>query len=235
MATTAHRGVAIGILLFATFMDLLDVTMVQVALPAVGADLQASEDSLDWVVSGYMLAFAMGLVTGGRLGDILGRKRIFLMGTVGFTLASVVCTTAWTVEVLVAARVLQGLFAAIMVPQLLPACRVCSPRERTPGTASSVPAPDRCGRRTIAGGVLVDGSGVQAHHLPDERAHRACHRDTRKHVRARNPFPASAAWTCLASCCSAPRCCAAWFHWSRGGRWAGRPGCGFPSQRVEVY
>src|SRR5699024_4445892 len=161
MATTAHRGVAIGILLVATFMDLLDVTMVQVALPAVGADLQASEDSLDWVVSGYMLAFAMGLVTGGRLGDILGRKRIFLIGTVGFTLASVVCTTAWMVEVLVAARVLQGLFAAIMVPQLLASVQsLFAPKERTPwygviGASTGIAAV----AGPLLGGVRVDLPG----------------------------------------------------------------------------
>lgn len=158
MATATHRGMAIGALLLATFMDLLDVTMVQVALPAVGADLQAAQDSLDWVVSGYMLAFAMGLITGGRLGDIFGRKRIFLIGTVGFTLASVVCTAAWTVEVLVAARVLQGLFAAIMVPQLLASVQsLFAPKERTPwygviGASTGIAAV----AGPLLGGVLVD-------------------------------------------------------------------------------
>src|SRR5690625_2167795 len=158
MATTAHRGVAIGIQLFATFMDLLDVTMVLVALQAVGVALQAYEDSLDWVISGYMLAFAMGLVTGGRLGDILARKRIFLIGTVGFTLASVVCTTAWMVEVLVVARVLQGLFAAIMVPQLLASVQsLFAPKERTPwygviGASTGIAAV----AGPLLGGLLVD-------------------------------------------------------------------------------
>src|SRR5699024_834155 len=101
---------------------------------------------------------AMGLVTGGRLGDILGRKRIFLIGTVGFTLASVVCTTAWMVEVLVVARVLQGLFAAIMVPQLLASVQsLFAPKERTPwygviGASTGVAAV----AGPLLGGLLVD-------------------------------------------------------------------------------
>ena len=80
MATTPRRGLAIGILLFASFMDLLDVTIVQVALPSIGADLGASEAQLEWIVSGYMLAFAVALITGGRLGDLFGRRRVFLIG-----------------------------------------------------------------------------------------------------------------------------------------------------------
>src|SRR6187200_452393 len=94
MATTPRRGLAIGILLFASFMDLLDVTIVQVALPSIGADLAASEAQLEWIVSGYMLAFAVALITGGRLGDLFGRRRIFLIGIAGFTIASGVAAAA---------------------------------------------------------------------------------------------------------------------------------------------
>src|SRR5690625_297528 len=99
MVTAAHRRIAITILLFATFMDLLDVTIVQVALPSIGVDLQASGTTSGWVVSGYLLAFAVALVTGGRLGDIFGRKRIFLIGAGGFTLASGLCAGAPRSEV----------------------------------------------------------------------------------------------------------------------------------------
>ena len=119
MATTPRRGLAIGILLFASFMDLLDVTIVQVALPSIGADLGASEAQLEWIVSGYMLAFAVALITGGRLGDLYGRRRVFLIGIAGFTLASAAAAAAWSGEALVATRIAQGLFAALMVPQLL--------------------------------------------------------------------------------------------------------------------
>ena len=133
MATTPRRGLAIGILLFASFMDLLDVTIVQVALPSIGADLAASDAQLEWIVSGYMLAFAMGLITGGRLGDLFGRRRIFLIGVAGFTLSSAAAAAAWSGDVLVVTRIAQGLFAALMVPQLLASVQALfSPRERAP-------------------------------------------------------------------------------------------------------
>jgi len=133
MSASPRRGLAIGILLFASFMDLLDVTIVQVALPSIGADLGASEAQLEWIVSGYLLAFAVALITGGRLGDLFGRQRIFLIGIAGFTLASVAAAAAWSGDVLVATRIAQGLFAALMVPQLLASVQALfSPRERAP-------------------------------------------------------------------------------------------------------
>lgn len=158
MAAAAHRRLAIGILLFATFMDLLDVTIVQVALPAIAADLQAPDMAVEWVVSGYLLAFAVALVTGGRLGDIFGRKRMFLLGVAGFTLASGLCAGAWTIEVLISARVLQGLLAAAMVPQLLATLQsLFPPRERAPwygliGATTGLAAV----AGPLLGGVLVD-------------------------------------------------------------------------------
>lgn len=133
MANISHRGLTVGILLFASFMDLLDVTIVQVALPAIGSDLHASEAQLEWIVSGYILAFAVALITGGRLGDIFGRKRLFLIGIAGFTLASALAAAAWSGDALVAFRAIQGLFAALMVPQLLATVQALfSPRERAP-------------------------------------------------------------------------------------------------------
>ncbi|MFF2277844.1 MFS transporter [Agromyces sp. NPDC058126] len=133
MTTAPRRGLAVGILLFASFMDLLDVTIVQVALPSIGSDLGASETQLEWIVSGYMLAFAVALITGGRLGDLFGRRRVFLIGVAGFTLASATAAAAWSGEVLVATRILQGLFAALMVPQLLATVQALfTPRERAP-------------------------------------------------------------------------------------------------------
>lgn len=130
---TTPRGLAMGILIFASFMDLLDVTIVQVALPTIREDLGATAAQLEWIVSGYMLAFAVVLVTGGRLGDIIGRQRTFLIGVAGFTVASVIASLAATGDALVAVRVLQGGFAALMVPQGLSTLQALyTPKERAP-------------------------------------------------------------------------------------------------------
>jgi EmrB/QacA subfamily drug resistance transporter len=130
---STRRGLAMGILIFASFMDLLDVTIVQVALPAIRTDLGATPAQLEWIVSGYMLAFGVVLVTGGRLGDIIGRQRTFLIGVAGFTLASIVASLSATGDLLVAARVIQGGFAALMVPQVLSTLQALyTPKERAP-------------------------------------------------------------------------------------------------------
>ena len=95
-STGSRRGLAMSILIFASFMDLLDVTIVQVALPTIRTDLDTGEATLEWIVSGYMLAFAVLFVTGGRCGDIIGRQRTFLLGVGGFTLVSAVAAAAPT-------------------------------------------------------------------------------------------------------------------------------------------
>jgi EmrB/QacA subfamily drug resistance transporter len=130
---TPRRGLAMGILVVASFMDLLDVTIVQVALPTIRTDLNATPAQLEWIVSGYMLAFAVLLVTGGRLGDVMGRQRTFLIGVAGFTIASVIASFASTGDLLVASRILQGGFAALMVPQGLSTLQALfTPKERAP-------------------------------------------------------------------------------------------------------
>ncbi|GAA4821454.1 MFS transporter [Streptomyces ziwulingensis] len=103
----------------AAFMDLVDVTIVNIALPSIQRDEGASFSQIQWITAGYALAFAAGLITGGRLGDIHGRKRIFLVGIAGFTVASALCGLAVNPEMLVASRILQGATAALMVPQVL--------------------------------------------------------------------------------------------------------------------
>jgi EmrB/QacA subfamily drug resistance transporter len=103
----------------AAFMDLVDVTIVNIAIPSIQRDAGASVSQIQWITAGYALAFAAGLITGGRLGDIHGRKRMFLMGIGGFTLASALCGFAANPEMLVASRILQGAMAAMMVPQVL--------------------------------------------------------------------------------------------------------------------
>ncbi|WP_406414450.1 MFS transporter [Streptomyces halstedii] len=103
----------------AAFMDLVDVTIVNIAIPSITRDTGASFSAIQWITAGYALAFAAGLITGGRLGDIYGRKRLFLLGIAGFTIASALCGFAVNPEMLVASRILQGATASLMVPQVL--------------------------------------------------------------------------------------------------------------------
>ncbi|MEU9283149.1 MFS transporter [Streptomyces sp. NPDC048275] len=114
-----RRWFALAIVMTAAFMDLVDVTIVNIAIPSIKRDEGASFSQIQWITAGYALAFAAGLITGGRLGDIHGRKRIFLVGVGGFTIASALCGFAANPEMLVAARILQGAMAALMVPQVL--------------------------------------------------------------------------------------------------------------------
>ena len=114
-----RRWFALAIVMTAAFMDLVDVTIVNVAIPSIQRDAGASFSQIQWITAGYALAFAAALITGGRLGDIHGRKRLFLIGIGGFTLASALCGFAANPEMLVASRVLQGGMAAMMVPQVL--------------------------------------------------------------------------------------------------------------------
>ncbi|MET9516808.1 MFS transporter [Streptomyces sp. NPDC002994] len=114
-----RRWFALAIVMTAAFMDLVDVTIVNIAIPSIQQDLGADFGAIQWITAGYALAFAAGLITGGRLGDIYGRKRLFLIGITGFTLASALCGFAPNPETLVASRILQGAMAALMVPQVL--------------------------------------------------------------------------------------------------------------------
>ncbi|MGW5252947.1 MFS transporter [Streptomyces sp. NPDC004012] len=118
-ASDRRRWFALAIVMTAAFMDLVDVTIVNIAIPSIQRDEGASFSQIQWITAGYALAFAAGLITGGRLGDIHGRKRLFLIGIGGFTLASALCGFAANPEMLVASRILQGAMAAMMVPQVL--------------------------------------------------------------------------------------------------------------------
>ncbi|GAA3372492.1 MFS transporter [Streptomyces sannanensis] len=117
--TDRRRWFALAIVMTAAFMDLVDVTIVNVAIPSIKQDTGASFSAIQWITAGYALAFAAGLITGGRLGDIHGRKKIFLLGIGGFTLASALCGLAANPEMLIASRILQGATASLMVPQVL--------------------------------------------------------------------------------------------------------------------
>lgn len=110
--------IAIAVVLLADFMELLDATIVSVAAPEIMAELGASESAVQWMVAGYTLAMGAALITGGRVGDQFGRRRVFLVGLAGFALASVLCALAPNAELLIATRVLQGFAGGFMVPQV---------------------------------------------------------------------------------------------------------------------
>ncbi|MGY1643484.1 MFS transporter [Geodermatophilus sp. SYSU D00703] len=112
-----RRWRALWVTLVVGFMSLLDVSIVSVALPSLQRDLAASPATVQWVVSGYALTFAMALVPAGRLGDALGRRRLFLVGLSLFVLCSAAAGAAPSVGLLVAARLAQGLAAGCLAPQ----------------------------------------------------------------------------------------------------------------------
>src|SRR5215475_76529 len=118
-AATAYRWrwAALVVILAAEVMDLLDALVTTIAGPSIRTDLHGSESLIQWLGAGYTLAMAVGLVTGGRLGDLYGRKRMFMIGAAGFVTASLICAVAQNPEMLITARVLQGLFGAVMLPQ----------------------------------------------------------------------------------------------------------------------
>ncbi len=113
-----HGWRAVSIVLVGAFMALLDTTIVNVALPSIRTGLHASSASLEWIVSGYALAYGLALVPGGRAGDRFGHKRLFLIGLTIFTLASVACGISQTQGEIVAARIVQGLGAGLFFPAI---------------------------------------------------------------------------------------------------------------------
>ena len=114
-----RRWKALALLCVAFFMVILDSAIVVVALPSIGADLGFSEGDLQWVLSAYLLSFGGLLLLGGRAADLLGRRRVFIAGTALFAAASLACGLAVSVPGLIAARVVQGMAAAIMTPTAL--------------------------------------------------------------------------------------------------------------------
>jgi len=113
------RWIAFGVLLGAGFMNLLDLTIVNVALPSLQTAFDASTSQIEWVVAAYILVFALGLLPAGRLGDIYGKRALFIAGVVVFTVGSALCGFATSIETLVAARVVQAIGSALMTPQTL--------------------------------------------------------------------------------------------------------------------
>ncbi|MGZ4332714.1 MAG: MFS transporter [Gaiellaceae bacterium] len=114
-----RRWKALAVVCAAFFMTVLDVSIVNVALPSIGKALDFSRDNLQWVITAYSITFGGFLLLAGRAADLLGRRRVFLVGVVLFTTASFMCGLAWSEGVLVASRAVQGLGAAIISPAAL--------------------------------------------------------------------------------------------------------------------
>ncbi len=119
VASTNKRWFALALLSLVQFMVVLDIAIVNVALPSIKLDLGFSQENLQWVISAYALFFGGFLLLGGRLADILGRRRIFIAGLILFTVASLLAGLAWSEGSLIAARALQGLGAAVISPAAL--------------------------------------------------------------------------------------------------------------------
>lgn len=123
-STPKHAWTGFAVVLAAMIMNLLDSTIVNVAAPSIQRDLGMSSSALEWIAAAYTLAIAVGLMTGGRLGDMFGRKRMLMIGLTGFVLASAACAFAWSPGSLIGARVIQGLSAAMLTPQAFGLIRV---------------------------------------------------------------------------------------------------------------
>ena len=119
MAAEPNRWIALAIVCAAFFMTVLDVSIVNVALPSIGRSLHFSSDDLQWVITAYAITFGGFLLLGGRAADLLGRRRVFLVGVVIFTLASFFCGLAWSEGVLIGSRAVQGFGAALITPAAL--------------------------------------------------------------------------------------------------------------------
>ena len=119
MSRTDHRWSALALIVTAQFMVILDVAIVNVALPSIKTDLNFSQENLQWVISAYAILFGGVLLLGGRLADLLGRRRLFIAGLVLFSVASLLCGLAWSEASLIGFRALQGLGGALLAPAAL--------------------------------------------------------------------------------------------------------------------
>ncbi len=154
------RWIVLAVVLAAEVMDLLDATIVNVAGPSVRRDLGGGAATLQWLSAAYTLTFAVFLITGARLGDIFGRRRLFLVGSAGFTAMSAACALAPSPGILIATRALQGGFGALLIPQGFGLLKEVFPEEemgRVFGSFGPV-----MGLSAIAGpivaGVLIDAN-----------------------------------------------------------------------------
>ena len=157
-----RRWKALALLCGAFFMVILDANIVIVGLPSIDAELGFSDQGLQWVISAYALTFAGLLLLGGRAADLLGRRRVFMVGLLLFTLASLLCGLAWSPAALIAARAVQGVGAAIMTPTALSIVSTTFPEGAERNKALAIWGMNGAFGATagyLIGGLLVDGPG----------------------------------------------------------------------------
>ncbi|MFH9070983.1 MFS transporter [Streptomyces alboflavus] len=157
-ASVSHRFLpaerrAAALVLGAAFILLADTSIVNVAMPSLQRDLGASVPEVQLVVAGYVVAYAVMLITGGRLGDLYGRRRMFMIGAVSFTLASLACGLAQGPGQLIAARVWQGLSASVLYPQIIATLHIAIPAVRRGRAFALLGAVVSCA--TIAGPIIA--------------------------------------------------------------------------------
>ncbi|MEV0399540.1 MFS transporter [Actinoallomurus sp. NPDC050550] len=148
-----RRRAVLAVIVTAAVLDLLDGTITNVAAPTIAADLHGGEPLIQWLGAGYALALGVLLVVGGRLGDRYGRRRLFLVGINGFTAASAACGLATGPASIIVARLVQGAFGALLIPQGFGILGAVFPRERL-GSAFSVFAP-ALGLSAVGGPILA--------------------------------------------------------------------------------
>ena len=160
----ARPTLTLVIVLSATFMQLLDISIVNTAIPSIQESLHTTYANIQLVLAGYQLGFACTLITGARLGDVYGRRRMFMIGMLCFTLTSVLCGAATSAPMLVTSRVLQGISSGLMFPQVLAVIQVTfKPEERGKALSAFGAA---IGLGTIMG-PLAGGLLIQAHIFND--------------------------------------------------------------------
>src|SRR4051812_16673150 len=162
LALHSQRGrIALVATVAASAMASLDATIVNVALPHIGHDFHAGVSSLQWVLTSYLLALASLILVGGALGDRLGRRRMFVIGTAWFAAASLLCGVAPNIEVLIAARILQGVGGALLTPGSLAILQASfRPRDRAAAVGAWSGLGGVAGATgPLIGGALVDGPG----------------------------------------------------------------------------
>ncbi len=154
-----RRWWALASVLTGAFMILLDGTIVNVALPAIQTDLSTSYADVEWVISGYVLAYGLLLIPAGRLGDRVGHRKVLMIGMVGFVLFSVLCATSQNSAQLITWRVLQGAMAGVLNPQVLAVIQLGFPNEEKGKAYAIYGAVSGVG---VAVGPIVGGALIQA-------------------------------------------------------------------------